>query len=350
MRIGVDCTAMPYPHGGVAHYIDNLLKEISLFDEENTFFLYSHLDFKLDLNSQNMVKRICPAPIATALHIRKPLIGKEIAQDKIDIFWGPAGALPLSLPSSVKTVLTVHDVCWLDFPQGLSFKSYVYHKIFLPKIMSRADKIVCDSKFTASSLRKHFFYPDDKLAVVYYGLPQIFKSEANGAASFGLGEFILNVGTIGPRKNVVNQIEAFKLLNMPIQFAIAGVKEISLKTGSQNIKLLGYIHHKDLVALYRSARLMSFVSMYEGFGLPAIEAMACGCPCVLSDIPVFREIADGSAKFVDPRDIKSIASGYKQVIEDENLRSNLIKAGYETAARFSWRSSAKKFLAIFKAL
>lgn len=351
MRIGIDCTALPYPHGGVAHYIDNLLRELSLIDSENTFFLYSHLDFQLDFSSSNLIKRICPAPIVTALHVRKPLVRKEIIEDKIDVFWGPAGALPASLPFSVKTVLTVHDVCWLDFPQGLSFKSYVYHKIFLPKIMSRADKIICDSKFTASSLKKHFFYPESKLEVVYYGLPQVFKTDGKAPIKFGLkGDFILNVGTIGPRKNVANQIRAFKLLNKPIELAIAGVKEIDLQLDSSQVRLLGYVHHKDLAGLYRSARLMSFVSMYEGFGLPAIEAMACGCPCVLSDIPVFREIADGSAKFVDPKNIESIAEGYRDVIENSSLRRNLIDNGINTASKFNWRDSATKLSNIFKSL
>ncbi len=357
LRIGIDCSALPYPHAGVGQYIKNTLKNLAEIDRLNLYFLYSHRDFELGVTSDNFIKRICPSPLAELMSIRKPIIKSEIFNDRLDIFWGPAGALPSSLPFSLKAVMTVHDLCWIDFPQGLRLKSYIYHKLFVPKFMSRADKIICVSKFTANSLTNYFHFPRGKIDVIYEGVASLFRSKdkkeaaRNIADKYGINEdYILSVGTIGPRKNIPRLVNAFGRSTRPLKLLFAGAVENNLIHDKRNIHILGYVDDGHLVDLYCAAKLMTFVSMYEGFGLPVVEAMACGCPCVLSDIPVLREIAGDAAIYVNPYDPVSIADGVNQVVEDRALCDRMVSIGREQVRKFDWANTAKSLHSVFMAL
>jgi glycosyltransferase involved in cell wall biosynthesis len=240
----------------------------------------------------------------------------------------------------------------------------------IPQGARHAKAIIAVSATTKRDLVRTLNVPEEKVHVVYEAAAPQFRPLARDSAlesvrhKYGLPpSFILYVGTIEPRKNLVRLMRAFSLVRRqghesPVLALVGGRgwKNTDILAAAEQlgmdgaVRVLGRVHTQDLVALYNLADLLAFPSLYEGFGLPVIEAMACGTPVVASPNGSLAEIAGTAAEFVDPTQVDSIAEGLHAVLSDAGRRAQLRAAGLEQAARFSWETTARHTRQIYEAV
>jgi len=250
-------------------------------------------------------------------------------------------------------IVTIHDLAFLRHPEWFSKKFYLFYRTLIPKIAKRAKKIVTVSNFSKKEIINLLNIPSQKVEVVYNGISREFFLNP----SLKRENFILAVSSLDPRKNFENLILAFKKLNLKkYKLLIVGsrnkvfsntkiqklVKEIS------NIEFTGYVSDEELIRLYQKAKLFVYPSLYEGFGLPPLEAMACGTPVVVSSVASLPEVCGDATYYVNPYDVNDIARGIETVLKDELLQKELIQKGLKRVKLFSWEKSAKKLLKIIE--
>jgi len=250
-------------------------------------------------------------------------------------------------------LLIVHNTVPFLFPNlPTKYKFYTYK--LLPGILKRCQKIVTVSNVLKKELVELFKVASEKNFVIYEGVDfkKFFKTDENEVLNFKEKyqineDFVLAVGHSHPIKNFSGVIEAFKIVRKKykIKLVIAGL--IGKKVvQDEDIIYVGHIPNDKLYILYSAAKCFVFPTLHEGFGLPPLEAMACGCPVVVSDKGSLPEVCGDAAVYVNPYDPQSIAEGVLKVLTDENLRQNLIQKGYQQAKKFSWEHSVRKFLKV----
>jgi glycosyltransferase involved in cell wall biosynthesis len=240
-----------------------------------------------------------------------------------------------------------------------------YLERVVPRSVARADRVLADSKSTRDDLVAYFDTPPEKVEVLYSGVDSRFRPEkAPGEeerlkTKYGIeSRYILSVGTLQPRKNYVRLIKAFA--NLPLanlQLVIAGgrgwlYEEIfaEAEKHGNRVHVLGFVDDADLPALYRGAALFAFPSLYEGFGIPPLEAMACSVPVVCSNASSLPEVAGDAALTVDPLDVNALAQAMMRVLEGPSLQQEMTDKGLAQAARFTWKKAARQLLNSFEAL
>ncbi len=295
---------------------------------------------------------------------------KELSADMPDVFWGSQGFLPLRMPRGIRKVITVHDAVYYTCPWTMSAITHFTFGTFLEQSIKRADALTTVSQTMKTQLEKILHKKGIKknLEVIYPGADDLFRpldkefSREHLFSRHGIREpFLLFVGTCEPRKNLVGLIRAFRLFLKKASdytLVIAGGKgwkdapiyaEVNRHGLKDRVKFLGYVPQDDLPKLYSAAEAFIFVSFYEGFGIPNLEAMACGTPIVASDIPVFREVLKDAAFFVRPDDPQDIAKGIETVISNSILRAELIRKGSIRVQDFSWERSSQQMRSFFSA-
>ena len=256
------------------------------------------------------------------------------------------------------TVLTVHDLSFFRDPRWYRWERAFYYRQSVRLTVRRAARILADSEATAADLREYLGVPDERIAVIPLGCGPEFNPDTKQDTP-GLrermqlpGRFLLFVGTLEPRKNVAQLIEAFDRIadGIPQDLVVAGRE--GWKTGPIHealnrarhrgrIHLPGFVAHEDLPTLLRMADAFVFPSVCEGFGLPPLEAMACGTPVLTSNISSLPEVTGDAAVLVDPVSVDAIADGLNRVSTDDALREELRSRGIERAAGFTWRRTAE---------
>ena len=366
MKLIIDCRMIN--SSGIGTYIKNLLP-----------FLENYFDLIL-LGNEKEIEKLNLSKVKDIIQLNSKIYSiKEQLElfnktPKGDIFWSPHYNIPIFPIKVKKRVVTIHDVFHLAFYDTLNFKQKIYAKTMINLALKLSDIVFTVSNFSKSEITKHVKVREDKLKVVYNGVDQnIFKPIKdndickNIKNKYNLPDsFILYVGNVKPHKNLKNALLAFEKVSTKFcdfKFVIIGKKEgfitgdneimriiASSKVLNQNVVFTGYIEDKDLPFIYNVATIFVFPSLYEGFGLPPLEAMACGCPCVVSNAASLPEVCGDAAYYVNPYDVEDIARGIERVLTDENLRQSLIQKGFENVKRFSWENSAKKMIEIIKGL
>jgi glycosyltransferase involved in cell wall biosynthesis len=265
------------------------------------------------------------------------------------------------------TVLTVHDLIYELFPQHHKRLNRWYLKLAMPLYCRRADEIITISQSSKRDVLRCYGVPEDKITVVYEATGETFRPlppEAREAARrrHGLSDpFIIVVGTVEPRKNLVRLLDALVLvtrMGVSCQLAIVGklgwlyepfIRHLE-SVPSVDCRLLGYVPDEELCALYGAAALAVLPSLYEGFGLPVLEAMACGTPVACSSTSSLPEIAADAAVYFDPLEVEDIARVIHGVLTQEELRASLRDRGLDRAARFSWSTAARETMAVYDRL
>jgi glycosyltransferase involved in cell wall biosynthesis len=284
-------------------------------------------------------------------------IGREVAELNVDVFWGLSHLLPWQLPRGVRRVVTVNDLVWRDHPETMA-SSRRWALRLLERELLRADRVVCISAFTRDRLAAHWPELAERARVVLLaGNRRLAGVEREAAARrvaerFGLGgPFILNVDTLEPRKNlgvVLDALEAQPGLTLVHCGAVGWKIEALLRRlrNDARVRLLGYVEETVLADLYATACLAVFPSRYEGFHLPPVDAALCGCPVVLSDIPVHREVLGEEALYFPPDSPVTLAQRLAEALAP-GAREGLGGRVQARAQRLSWEASARQLLAAF---
>lgn len=286
-------------------------------------------------------------------------------QDMPDVFWGPAHRLPIWLPNSIKKVVTVHDLCWLLAPETMRPMTRVLDAFFMPRAVIQADRIIAVSNATRLDLVKQFPTLAHKVQVVHEGaspLPNPLPIEA--LVSWGLKQpYVLFVGTKEPRKNLARLLSAFAqvIRNKPPsttsfyspQLVLVGLggwgKEIiaeeitRLKLGA-HLHVLGRVTDEQLSTLYKYANCLVMPSLYEGFGLPLVEAMTHGTPVITSNVASMPEVAGAAGLLVNPLSVESIASAISCMLNKPGTRKYYSESAVHQATKFTWQQTALETL------
>ena len=333
-------------------------------DTKNEYVLFFSRSVHMDFQAFTGQCEIVLAPVSHELLVKHMWLGEKARIAKLDYMHFPTFPPPWQL--SCPMGWTLPDATpWLH-PKTMKRTSCVYYKI-VGGHAARSNRIVItDTEASRRDLIKYVKVNPERVHVIYPGLRPIFRQPNDSLdfeavrARFGLPkDFILFVGTLEPRKNLSQIIAAFSRLKLTSSFSPALVivgrpgwlyspifAEIRRLNLAKHVFLTGYVSDTDLVALYNMARLLIFPSIYEGFGLPAIEAMACGCPVVTSDRGAQYEVTRDCAVHCDPQNVLSIAEGIEKVHCDHAVRAKLTANGLRHARAFSWERYAKEFLKI----
>ncbi len=284
-----------------------------------------------------------------------------------DIFWSPHYNIPI-LPIRAKfRVVTIHDVFHLAFYDTLNFMQKIYAKTILNQALSRSDIVLSVSNFSRSEILKYtktgkniFVVPN---AIDERRFNRHCDSNASEAAAkyYSLpNDFVLFVGNVKPHKNLKNLLFALEKTNLNL--VIVGKKDgfitgdsviseiIRTKNLSDRIFFTGYVKDADIAAIYNLAKLFVFPSIYEGFGIPPLEAQACSCPVVCSNAASLPEVCGDSVVYFDPNDIEDMRNKIQTVLNDKNLQNELRIKGLENIKRFGWERSAKQIIEIMESL
>ena len=376
MRIALDYTAAIRQGAGIGTYVRNLFAAMLQQDAQTRYTLLTSGRATAEHpfpEAENVRGRnlLIPDRYLNILWYRwnTPLLPATLFTGPIDIYHGPDFTLP-PLPRRVRKVVTIHDLAFLEHPEYAVPSLAAYLSKVVPEAVATADVVATVSHEVGHTLVKHFGTPQEKLTVIPNGVGPHFRRITDpvllGATQhkFNLKfPLVLAVGTLEPRKNHAGLIKAFykaqQKKNGPAMLAIAGgpgwmydepkqlVEELHLE---KKVRFLGRVTDLELVTLYSMATLFAFPSFFEGFGVPPIEAMACGTPVITSNTSALPEVAQDAALLVDPYDIDALADALTRLTEDASLREELRQKGYERAKQYTWAMSARKMLAVYQKL
>ena len=257
-------------------------------------------------------------------------------------------------------ISTLHDITFIRFPNTFSWKFRLFYRAITPLICRGSKHIITVSEFSKSELSHFYNLPLESISVVYNAVTSSFCSEKKNKEN---DEYILAVSSLKENKNFPTIISAFLLLQKEIPniklYLIGDLYSNSFNSMSEllkiikeneHIKCLGRVDDSYLIECYNNAIAFIFPSLYEGFGIPPLEAQACGCPVVSSNSSSLVEVLKDSALFNDPMDINGFANNLRKLVKDVNLRNDLVKKGYVNVNRFSWKNSAQKIVDIINSL
>ena len=362
MQIAVEARYLAGNRTGVGRYLLNLLRFLPQLSNEHEYFLYSDRLMEQPIVDDNIHYRILKGHRLLWKHILLPI---EQRKKQIDLMFIPSYSAPLL--NLGKTIVTIHDLIatrhpeWTTKSQSLRFATVVKYAA------RKADYIIAVSEMTRKDILELTGVPEDKVKVIYEGVDEHFlKLPSNKLEEFRnkykLDQpYILYVGSIHPRRNIKRLIEAFIYLKKEkrIEHKLVLIGLV-LQQGSQlkdwisesqledQILTYGFVPDDDLVKFYNFADIFIYPSLYEGFGLPILEAMACETPVITSNTSSLPEVAGDTAILIDPCDVKQIADAINQLIDDSSLREKLIARGKERCKQFSWRQAAVETLRLFE--
>lgn len=362
MRIGLDGIPLASTKTGIGHYTLELSRALAEIDPDDEFQLISPVPFvsPFEQNLPNL-RYVEAARRKSWWIVGLPLY---IRRHSLSLFHGTNYDVPLW--NECPTVLSIHDLSLLLHPETHESHLVRRARYRLPLMARFATKIITATEFVKKEVSQHLKVHPDKIAVTPYAprrnfrpLPQTETEQTR--ARLGIEDvFILFVGTIEPRKNLITLLRAFADVigntGLRPQLVIAGQKGwlmeealsyINSEQLSERVKLTGYITDRDLRALYSSCAVCVYPSLYEGFGLPPLEAMACGAPVIASDVPSLSEATGKGAFLVPPRDVQRLAQGLVEMISSEEKRAYFSRAGLEWASRFTWEKTARLTLEVY---
>jgi glycosyltransferase involved in cell wall biosynthesis len=373
MRITIDYSAAIRQGAGIGTYVRNLVGAMLQQDKNNQYTLLTSgqsspehpFPEAANVRGRNV---FIPDRILNVLWYRlhAPL-SATLFSGTTDLYHGPDFVLP-PLPRHVKKVVTIHDLAFLEHPEYAVPSLADYLRKVVPEAVQAADIVATVSHEVSRTLSKHFQTPAEKMVVVPNGVSPHFRRITDpiilGATlhKFGLKHpLVLGVGTMEPRKNHMGLIKAFYQAQQkkggPAMLAIAGgqgwlyeetkqlVEELKLE---KKVRFLGRVSELELITLYSMADVFAFPSFAEGFGIPLIEAMACGAPVITSNLSAMPEVAGDAALLIDPHNTSELATAITTLLGNEQRREELRQKGYQRAREYTWEVSAQKMLSIYQ--
>ena len=364
--IGID--ARKLKDFGIGSYISNLLAAIGRRpeSEEFRFRIYSRRADRDGLPELpphfDVVEENAPGYSLAEL----TAFAWRLLRDRLDLFHATHYVLPPL--TRARAVVTIHDIIHLIYPQFLPNRfAHLYARVMIRRALKRADRIITVSYNSKRDLVDYFSVTPSRIEVIYNGVSALFSGEIaeearrRAAAAYGLpARYLLFLGGEKPHKNVQNVVRAFaearRLQPLPHALVLAGPLPanparlealIAALDLERSIVRTGVVPDADLPALYSGAEVFLYPTLYEGFGLPVIEAMACGVPVLTSSTSALQEIAGGYAYLADPMDVEAIARGIVTLTTDEKIRSDFRELGKKRSLDFSWDKAADRTLEVY---
>jgi len=366
MKIGIDAREfVPGKITGIGRFLWHFLQHATASNYPHEYVLFCNQKTHIPFDLPKLKKVIITEKITPIWD--QILLPLNIAREKIDVFFTPYFKAPFFLPSNM--VLIINDLIPLFFPEEHRLINRLYFRFMCGMAARRATKIITISANSRDDIIKFFSLPSNKIEVIHLGVEKRFRSPdiriEETRRKYTLPQkFILYVGNLSPHKNVQGLIKSYASLPLNLReeyklvlssfssdkyFAYIEkvIKEMKL---TKDVLFTGFIDEKDLPAVYHMSSLFAFPSLYEGFGLPPLEAMACGCPVVSSDTSSMPEVLGDAALFFNPYHIEEMSLAIRQMLEDENLRNRFRQKGLERAKLFTFEEMTNRILDVFESV
>ncbi len=387
MKIGIDISQIVYEGTGVATYTRSLVEAMVKLAPEDKFFLFGSslrnrrplIEFIKALGAGNVQKKFSflPPKLLEFLWNGIHVLPIETFTGELDVFHSSDWLEPPT--KKAKRITTIHDLLVFKYPE--TFVPRGGHDIVANQkrkfhfVKNYSDLIIAVSETTKREAMEILKIPERKIRVIYEAADPIFYPRKSAEieevkAKYGIGEYLLCVGTREPRKNLDRVIMAFAEMarvNEGLSLVIAGKygwgqenEKLKIKSFDKaqdksekldsKVKILGFVEKEDLPRLYSGAKAFVYPSLYEGFGLPILEAMACGCPTVTSNIGSMKEVAGGAAILAEPESSESLAGAISKILRSRNVQEELKIKGIKRAGEFSWEKAALQTLECYRQL
>jgi glycosyltransferase involved in cell wall biosynthesis len=364
MRFSVDAHAIGQHLTGNEVYIRNLLKGFAALDRDSEFIAY--LSTNGDTAADAVPARFTQRHVSKSSYVRLGYdLSRKVRYDKPDLLHVQYTA-PLGCP--VPVVVSVHDVSFIEHPEYFTWPRMVQLRYTVKRTVRAAAKVITPSEFSRQSIARAYDLDDSKIVVVPIAVSSAFHpishevASAHAKARFGITKpFVVTVGDLQPRKNQIGLIRAFENLirhepQLPHQLVIVGqktwysdriVEAARASSVADRIQFTDFVTDAELLQLYNAADLFVFPSLYEGFGLPILEAMACGRAVACSKSSAMPEVANAAALLFDPESMEEMTRAMRDILVNPELRARMERLGQHRASLFTWERTARKTLEIY---
>lgn len=348
LNLALDGRNLTRPISGINRYISESVLALSAENIQINILHHQpvHPDFIDYLNARNITFHKTSTRFSFPRYI----------QTKADVFWGPAHRFPMNFPKNIPAVTTIHDLIWKKFANTMNKRTYLGECLFFVQTLKRADKIICVSHSTAYDLKQYFPHYANKIDVVYLGAHRPASQPQHKGKPFALF-----VGTMEPRKNLNRLIDAYAAMPHKHQLdlvIVGGVgwgninPEAMIKKHKlcDHVRVITNANDTAINQLYADCKFLVMPSLYEGFGLPLVEAMKYGKPVLTSNVASMPEVAGNAGLLVDPNSTDSITNAMVKLATDQELYSHLSSAALERADEFTWQKTSRSLFKCFYSL
>jgi len=370
-RITIDYTPAYEQGGGIGRYVRELVSALASIDNQTSYNLFvAGATILPDRVSENFVWQltsISPRWFARLWYRLRFPLPVEFFAGRASLYHATDFVLPPTLPAT-KTLLTVHDLSFLRVPESASPRLRAYLSSVVPHSVHRANHVLADSQATKDDIVSIYGVDPSKVTVLLSGVDSRFfpvvSSKITIRNKYAIGDrpYLFSVGTVQPRKNYSRIIRALSVLRskgFDIVLVIAGGKgwledemyrTIIETRMTDYVKLIGFADEADLPTLYSAASCLVFPSLYEGFGLPVLESMACGTPVITANVSSLPEVGGDAAILINPYDLDELVNAIERVLTSQDLRQDMIQRGLERVKGFTWEKSARQLKQIYDML
>jgi len=365
VRIGINGRFLIAKRTGVQRAAYNLVKTLIEVDRDNEYIIFTGKEQQgsPEWNYPNVT--VVGDDLIPSESIRNHIweqvrLPRLAAKYKIDILHSPANVAPLFYRG--KSIIHIHDLCFVVNPQWYSFAFRTLYNLIIPQLAKRATKVVTNSNNSKNDLLQFFGLPAEKVSLVYWAVDDVFSLPPTQEVKdkrYMEEDYILYVGSLEPRKNINILIEAYeklrheypaiktKLILIGGESPLFASVQLKAREFRDDVIFKGFVTDLELGEFYRRAKLVAYPSLYEGFGLPPLEAMASGVPVVTSSTSSIPEVVGNAALLIDPKDREQLTKAMHRVLTDRTLRESMIKAGSQRVLRFNWYRVARGVLAVY---
>jgi glycosyltransferase involved in cell wall biosynthesis len=371
--IAIDYTAAHEQSAGIGRLVRELIRHLAIADQETDYRLFvagattDHLPTTPGPNFTWKPTRISPRWMARLWHRLLLPVPVEAFVGPIDLYHATDFALLPTMPGT-KTILTVHDLSFVTVPRSAHPAQKRYLDRVVPRSVRRATHVIADSQATKEDLINLYGTPPDKISVLLSGVNAIYRPMEDAElrreirAKYKIppeADYLFSIGTVQPRKNYGKLMSAVARLRdefPQLHLVIAGgrgwldgpiYQAMDVLNLHDRVHFIGYVEDEDVPVLYSDALCTAYVSLYEGFGFPVVESMACATPVITSNVSSMPEVAGTAALLVDPYDIDAVTDAIRRMATDIRFRERLVEAGLRQAKRFTWEQAAQELLTIY---
>ncbi len=362
MKIGINGRFLVAKRTGVQRAAYNLIKTLFEMDQENEYILFTGKDLQGEEWDYPNVKLVM-SQLRVGENIRNHLweqftLPRLARQHKVDILHSPANMAPLFY--SGNSIVHIHDLCFVVNPQWYSYLFHTAYNIAIPRLAQKASRVITNSNNSRNDLLQFYNVDAEKVRLIYWAVDQTFGGKIdNLGREEEEQDYILYVGSLEPRKNIATLVEAYERLrsdnpDLETKLVLIGGESplfaavrLQIKKYHKDVIFKGFVSDAELKNYYRQAKVVAYPSLYEGFGLPPLEAMASGAPVVTSNTSSLPEVVGEAALMVSPYDCLQLAETLAQVLRSKELRSEMRRRGYEQIRKFNWYRVARNVLSVY---